>query len=534
METEIITDDIKQILRDTFKELKEPVRIEVFTKQGINDKYNEITLSLLKQIASLSNLIDVSFHEIGGQRSIERKVDRSPTVLIAPDKYSIRFTGAPLGEEGRSLIMSIIMASTGSVIIEPDSVKKLLTLKERRDIRVFVSPTCPYCPQQFLYAVSCAIARPELITTEAMEIYENRDIALKLGIVSVPQTTINGVLTGKGLQPEEFFIESVMTGVEPSYVSTQYTGGIIEKDILIIGGGPAGLTAGIYAERAGLKSVLLEKSALGGQVAITPIVENYPGFTSISGRGLVDLLVQQASQYTEIHQAEEVRSIKGQGEGFFVETNRASYKVRGIIICTGATHKRLDVPGEDRLYGRGVSYCATCDGYLFKDGKRVFVVGGGNSAVTDALYLHNLGANVSIIHRRDTLRAEARLQESLKASGIKILFNSEIREIIGERFVKAIKVENTKTHNTEEYPADAVFIAIGYEPSNEIAKMLGLELDPEGYIKVDQFMRTSMPFVYAAGDITGGIKQISVAVSQGSIAALTAFEDITNPYWKKH
>jgi len=534
METEIITDDIKQILRDTFKELKEPVRIEVFTKQGINDKYNEITLSLLKQIASLSNLIDVSFHEIGGQRSIERKVDRSPTVLIAPDKYSIRFTGAPLGEEGRSLIMSIIMASTGSVIIEPDSVKKLLTLKERRDIRVFVSPTCPYCPQQFLYAVSCAIARPELITAEAMEIYENRDIALKLGIVSVPQTTINGVLTGKGLQPEEFFIESVMTGVEPSYVSTQYTGGIIEKDILIIGGGPAGLTAGIYAERAGLKSVLLEKSALGGQVAITPIVENYPGFTSISGRGLVDLLVQQASQYTEIHQAEEVRSIKGQGEGFFVETNRASYKVRGIIICTGATHKRLDVPGEDRLYGRGVSYCATCDGYLFKDGKRVFVVGGGNSAVTDALYLHNLGANVSIIHRRDTLRAEARLQESLKASGIKILFNSEIREIIGERFVKAIKVENTKTHNTEEYPADAVFIAIGYEPSNEIAKMLGLELDPEGYIKVDQFMRTSMPFVYAAGDITGGIKQISVAVSQGSIAALTAFEDITNPYWKKH
>jgi len=266
------------------------------------------------------------------------------------------------------------------------------------------------------------------------------------------------------------------------------------------------------------------------------VVENYPGYMRIGGKSLVDLISQQAVQYADIHVGEQAKEIsqEKQDSKFHVKTNRAIYITKGIIIATGVGNKALGAAGERRLYGRGVSYCATCDGYFFKDGKKVIVVGGGNTAVTDALYLHNLGAQVTVVHWRDALRCEAKLQESLKESGIPVLWNSEVKEIVGDKTVKSIKIENNKTHAVTEMQADGVFVAIGYVPNNEIAKALGLELDNEGYIKVDlATMRTSIPRVYATGDITGGLKQIVVAVGQGSIAAMSAFEDISNPYWAK-
>ena len=183
-----------------------------------------------------------------------------------------------------------------------------------------------------------------------------------------------------------------------------------------------------------------------------------------------------------------------------------------------------------------MSYCATCDGYFFKDGKNVIVVGGGNSALTDALYLDSLGAHVTIVHRRDAFRAEDRLQQSVFQRNMPVMWNTSVKEITGgpePLGVEKVKVEDTKTGNTNIIKADAVFVAIGYEPNNDIAEKLGLKIDDEGYIKVNDKMRTSMPLVYAAGDITGGVKQIVTAVSQGAVAALTAFEDIANPYWKK-
>ncbi len=305
----------------------------------------------------------------------------------------------------------------------------------------------------------------------------------------------------------------------------------VEKDLVIVGAGPAGMTAGIYAERAGLKTVVLERENIGGQVTITPEVENYPGFTRIPGKTLVDMIAQQAAQYTEIHLSEEIKEIEKTDDRFQVKTNWAIYKARGIIIASGVSNKRLDVPGENRLYGKGVSYCAECDGYFFKDGKQVIVVGGGNTAATYALYLHTLGAKVTLVHRRAALRCEIRLQESMSREGIEILWHSEVREILGDKLVKAVKIEDTLQKTVREIPAEGVFIAIGYIPNNEIAKMLTLEVDEEGYIKVDRKQRTSMPMVYAAGDITGGVKQIVVAVSEGSLAALTAFEDIEIPYW---
>jgi thioredoxin reductase (NADPH) len=531
-EKDIIPDDVKNVIKETFfKELKDDVVIEVYTKAGINDQYNESAVALVRAIAGLSDKLKASFHTVGDAQSLKRNVSRSPSVLIAPDKYRMRYTGAPLGEEGRSFLVAIMMASTGKTILTEPIAKQITEqLRDKRDIQVFVSPTCPYCPQQVLAAFSVAVLRPDMVSAEAVEIYENQDLAESLGSLAVPQTFMNNTFTGAGLQPEPLFVESLLSLKEPQVASTQISGEPQEKDLVIIGGGPAGLTAAIYAVRAGLNSVVIEKGNLGGQVAITPVVENYPGYMRIGGKSLVDLIAQQAAQYAEIHVGEfitEVRKAEQDGK-IHLKTNHAIYITKGLVIATGVGNRALEAPGAQKFYGRGVSYCATCDGYFFKDGKNVVVVGGGNTAITDALYLHNLGAKVTLVHRRDKLRAEARLQKTFEQSGIPALWNSEVREISGDKIVKAIKVEDKKTGKMQEMPVDGIFVAIGYVPSNDIAKQLGLELDGQGYIKTDLVtMRTSMPGVYAAGDITGASKQIVVAVAQGSVAAMTAFEDLT-------
>ncbi len=537
-EQEVIPEDARKVIRETFfKELRDDVVIEVFTKAGVNDQFNEAAVNLVRTLAGLSDKIKPIFGNVGDALSMKRNVTRSPSVLIAPDKYRLRYTGAPLGEEGRSFLVAIMMASTGRGILSEESLRKIMEqVHERREVQVFVSPTCPYCPQQVLTAFSAAVAKPDLISAEAVEIYENQDLAEALGSLAVPQTFINNTFTGAGLQPEAWFVESLVTLKEPQVASTRISGEPQEKDLVVVGGGPAGLTAAIYAARAGLSAVVIEKSALGGQVAITPIVENYPGFMRIGGKSLVDLIAQQAAQYAEIHVGEyttEVKRDRPDGR-ISLKTNHALYIAKGLIIATGVDSKALDAPGAKKFYGRGVSYCATCDGYFFKDGKRVIVVGGGDTAVTDALYLHNLGAQVTLVHRRDQLRAQARLRESFMQSGIPVLWDSEVREISGDKIVRAVKIEDKKAKKTQELPVDGVFIAIGYIPNNDLARQIGLELDNAGYIKADlTTMRTTQPGVYAAGDITGGQKQIVVAVAQGSLAATSAFEDLASPYWKE-
>lgn len=532
MEKEPITEDIKKMLRDTFKGLKEDVAIEVFTRKDENNAFNEATISLIKSLAEIAPKIKPTFHEIGDELSRKRVISRSPTILLGPDKYAIRYTGSPLGEEGRSFIVAIIMASTASVVLSEESLRRISELKEQRAVQVFVSPTCPYCPQEVIYAISAAVARPDLVTAEIIEIFENQDLAEEKGIISVPQTFINGTLTSPGVEPEEFFIESLLTLKRPEIVTEIISDKPVETDLVIFGAGPAGLTAAIYAVRAGLKTVVVEKSNVGGQVSITPVVENYPGFTKIAGKSLVDLITQQALQYVDIHISEEIKELEKKEDRFHIKTNRAYYIARGLIIATGVSSRELNIPGEKRFWGRGVSYCAECDGYFFKDGKSVLIVGGGNTAATDALYLHTLGAKVTLVHRRDQLRAEQRLQDSITKSGIHVLWNCDVVEILGDRVVKSVKIADKQSGKITEMPVDGIFVAIGYKPNNEIARLLGLEVEAYGYVKADEEQRTSMPMVYAAGDITGGVKQIVVAVGQASVAALTAFEDLSNPYWK--
>jgi len=303
----------------------------------------------------------------------------------------------------------------------------------------------------------------------------------------------------------------------------------VETDLLIIGGGPAGLTAGIYAVRSGLKTAIVERQALGGQVATTPVVENYPGFTSVGGKTLVDIMVSHALQYVQIFLGEDVVDVQ-YGKPIVVQTSRRKFLTKSMLFATGANHRHLNVPGETRLAGRGVSYCSTCDGPLFK-GKRVVMIGGGNSAVTEALHLFHMGIDVALIHRRDKLRAQEFLTKQLLDNKIPVIWNTEIKEIRGEDRVREIVLLNRKTQETTTRKVDGVFIAIGYEPAVELAKKIGLELNADGYIKHDGRHRTNLRGVYSAGDVEGGYKQIVTASGQGAEAAMAIFEDMINPYW---
>nr|WP_275406380.1 FAD-dependent oxidoreductase [Pseudodesulfovibrio sp. JC047] len=329
-------------------------------------------------------------------------------------------------------------------------------------------------------------------------------------------------------------LPDIGTTTEPSGYGTIEPG---EIDLVIVGAGPAGLTAGIYAARAGLKAVVLEKHIVGGQVALTPVVENYPGFVSVPGKQLMDIMAEHARGYVPVHEGEGVESITlgnaVNDEPCIVITNRGRYSAKALILTTGAKYRQLGVTGEETYFGRGINYCASCDGSLYK-GKSVAMVGGGNTALTDALHLKNLGVNVTIIHRRDAFRAQQSLQQSVKHEQIPVLWNTVVEAIKGDdRRVHTLVLRDLTTQEITDLPVDGVFVAIGQKASTELAHAIGVELKEDGFVKVGTDMRTNLPRVYAAGDLTGGLQQIVTAIGEGSIAAMSAFEDISHPYWKK-
>jgi len=304
-----------------------------------------------------------------------------------------------------------------------------------------------------------------------------------------------------------------------------------DYDVIIIGAGPAGLAAGIYAKRAGLECVVLEKGVPGGQVLTSPNIENYPGFPEVSGMKLMDLMAEHAKRYVDIKEGEEVLRVKG-GEKFEISTASGRYTCKAIILTTGSSHRKLGVRGEEGMTGKGVSYCATCDGFFYK-GKELVVVGGGNTALTDALYLHSIGCKVSIIHRRDAFRADKHLQDSIAEKGIPVIWETVVEEIVEGEQVTAVKLRNLTTGAVDQKPVDGVFVAVGEVPSSQLAAELDLEMDPGGFIIVDKSYRTNVQFVYAAGDVSGGIRQIVAAVHGGAAAALSCFEDLMNPYYRR-
>ena len=306
-------------------------------------------------------------------------------------------------------------------------------------------------------------------------------------------------------------------------------------DIIIIGAGPAGLTAGMYAGRQNSKTLVIDKAMAGGLGLEVPMMQNYPGFDLIAGMELIQKMKAQSENYCEILENTVIDSIEKTEDGFHLKTKNSpllmtsddtgekEFITKSLIIATGASHRHLNVPGEDEFLGRGVAYCATCDGMFFI-GRDVLMVGGGNSAAQEALYLKNLGCNVKLVHRRDELRCEHHLQKALEDNGIEILWNSTIQEIKGDMAVNSVTL--LRDGKEEDYKTDAVFVAIGDDPSNDLAKDLGVALDDDGYIITDKNQATNVEHVYSAGDITGGVKQWIVACGEGAVAAISAYNDL--------
>jgi len=305
-------------------------------------------------------------------------------------------------------------------------------------------------------------------------------------------------------------------------------------DLIIIGAGPTGLAAGIYGVRSGLKTLILEEKMAGGTAADAPLIENYLGFQSISGMELAQKMTAHCRNVgVTIHEFESVNTLELKDEKKTVKTSKGLYEAKAVIIASGSHYRELGVPGEKEFLGRGVSYCGICDGPLFK-GKRVLVVGGGNSAVITALYLADIASEVKIAHRRDAFRAEEALVKGLKAKNIEILWNSEVKGIKGEKLVSKVTLFNNKTGETHGLLVDGVFVQVGEAPNSQLAREAGVNVDENGYIKIDIFQRTNIAGVYAAGDVTNHpVKQIGTAVGQGITAALEAYGFIRRPYYKR-
>ncbi len=304
-----------------------------------------------------------------------------------------------------------------------------------------------------------------------------------------------------------------------------------DYEVAIIGAGAAGYSAAIYAGRSGAKVAVFDKGMGGGLTTEAPLVENYPGFKSIGGVELMEKMKEHASEYAEMRFGEEVTDIEAREDGVILTTTRGKYNVGATILCTGTEHRKLNVKGEKEFAGRGVSYCATCDGFFFK-GKKVAMVGGGSSAVIEAIYLKQIGCDVVLIHRRDELRAEKALEDEAKEKGIEFIWNSVVEEIFGDEMVKGIKIKNVKTGEISTLEVDGVFVSIGEEPQNKLARKLGLEMDEAGYVKIDGMGRTNVERIFAAGDLTGGVRQIVTACAEGAKAALASMKVIgkRSPY----
>ncbi len=304
-----------------------------------------------------------------------------------------------------------------------------------------------------------------------------------------------------------------------------------EVDIAIIGGGPAGLTAGLYGARATLKTVVLEKQAPGGQILLTDLIENYPGFPGgINPEELSKRMKAQVEEFGGEVIIDEIDGIEREDNLWKVMGWEDEYLSKTIIIATGSEPRKLNVPGEREFTGRGVSYCATCDGPFFK-GQPMAVVGGGDSAVSEAIYLTKYASKVYLIHRRDKLRAEGIWQKrAFENPKIEFIWDTVVKEIRGDKKVKELLLENVKTGKMSKLAVEAIFIFIGMNPNVELVKDI-VELAPSGRIKVNMKMETSAPGIFAAGDVIDiAYEQVSVAVGTGAIAAMSAVEYINRNF----
>ncbi|MCI8292868.1 MAG: thioredoxin-disulfide reductase [Hespellia sp.] len=291
-------------------------------------------------------------------------------------------------------------------------------------------------------------------------------------------------------------------------------------DIGIIGGGTAGLTAAIYAQRAGKQTVILEAMSYGGQITATHKIENYPGIESISGGEFAEGLMSQAKKLGADMKSEKVMKVREERDHKVIETEGNLYECKAVILATGVTHRRLGVQRETQLIGAGVSYCATCDGAFFR-GRNVAVIGGGNTALQDVSFLSNYCKKVYLVHRRKEFRGEQHLVELLKEKeNVEFVLDATVKELIGEEYIEGVVLNRVGTDETMELQVDGVFVAIGHVPQNDVFEDI-VKLDGSGFILAAEDCQTSCPGIFAAGDCrTKEVRQLTTAAADGAVAAI--------------
>lgn len=576
----LIPDDARASLKEHFATLTRKVELSVYTDEGAQDLYSRFVRKVAEELASVDPKISVVMRKA---QEAPGEIKEMPQLAVSGEGAAapvLTMVGAPLGEEGRVLVQAVMLAGSDENIVTKEAGKTLAGLKEKRVIKVFGSGSCPYCPGQMSLAAAFAKERPDLISAYAIAAEQHPALSKRYNVGGVPHSVVNETHAVVGLMPDAPFASFVVKledealgdyianaakgasagggfhpgdddifGPRPVQEAAQAApidlsmgtgaqglshkadkGDEFNPDLLILGGGPAGLSAAVYGARAGLTVTVLDHGMLGGQVALTPVIENYPSRREIKGSDLAADFIAHADEYAHLRGNMQITNLERKDGKFIAYTSNGLYKAYAVIFATGASWRKLGVPGEPVYSGRGVHSCASCDGYMYS-GKKVHIIGGGNTALTDALHLANLGIRVAVVHRRDRFRGEEALSRAVRNNkNIDVIWDSTVKEIIGDgEKVTGIRLANVHSGEESVAETDGVFVSVGQDPNSRPALAVGAELTPARHIKVDEKMRTSVPRAYAAGDVTGGFQQVVMATASGALAANTAFEDLQNP-----
>lgn len=535
---ELFEKETKDELQKIFESLVSPVQLLFFTQKNACGECVQ-QKDLLEHLASMSNKLELKVYDfvINGEEAGNYRVDKIPaTVVVGNEKYGIRFFGVTTGYEFTSLMRAIVMVSTGTSGLDPALEMLVQNIKEKVHIQVMVTLTCSYCPLMVHVAHQFAFVNNNILA-DMVEITEFPHLSQKYNVTAVPKTIINGVYSFEGAIPAAEAYFEIMKAVNPE----QY--GPIEKaiselkasrkvklaeeghdyEVIVVGGGPAAMSAAVYAVRKGLDVALIAQK-FGGQITYTAEIDNYLGLHNISGIELNEKFRDHLESFP-ISEAlgTNMVEIKKEDKAFLVSTDdNRKFKARSIIYCAGKEYRRMGLPGEDQLIGKGIGFCATCDAPLYKN-RRIAVVGGGNSAFTAVHDLLDFASEIHLVHRRKEFTADATLvQEILSTKKVTVHTQMVVKSFLGQDKLTGIRLESVDGKDRFDLTVDGVFLEIGLSPNTKPLKGF-LELNEREEITTNKDQSTIIDGFFAAGDVTDvREKQISISVGQGALAALSA------------
>lgn len=535
--SKLITDEVAAEIAQHLEGLSRPVQLLFFTEPHACGACAD-QRELLETIAKLSDKVSLEVHQLDSKQAVSYGIDKVPaTVVRGDDDYGLRFYGLTGGYEFDSLFETIHMVSHGPSALEPGIQAMARMFTQPLHLEIMVTLSCPYCPRMVHLAHQLALANPQ-IRADMVDAAEFPQLISRYDIHGTPLTIINGKRGFEGaLEPQqailEIFREFDPAAYERLEAKMREAEGLrkvdelnadVLYDVIVIGAGPAGLTAAIYAERKGLHTALIGTEA-GGQLNDTAIIENYPGLIQVGGSELSRAMRHHLENYPiAVRLHSKVMRIEKAGEEFLVHgEDNQHYRGRAVIYCAGKRYRRLDVPGEERFTGRGIAWCATCDAPLYQD-KRVAVVGGGNSAFTAVRDLLRYASKIHIIHVHDSFKADPILVDEVRQAGQKVQFHlgAQVREFLGKEKLEGVRLVSGEGEPLEDLAVDGVFLEIGLEPNSAAVAQL-VELNDRKEVSVDRNQATAIPGLFAAGDVTDEPeKQIIVAAGAGAKAALAA------------